>query len=136
MGIAALVTYLVTAVFGFVMLALWATRGGLRPAEGTTVPTRLSAPLVFGHFLLAAAGLVIWIIYLVTSRHVLTWVTLIVLVVVALGGALLFGRWLGARHQLTPEAKLPVPVVYGHGLVAVATVILVLLTALRVGGAA
>ncbi|MFF0864684.1 hypothetical protein ACFYUV_23205 [Nonomuraea sp. NPDC003560] len=76
MEIAALITWLVTAVGGFSMLGTWIARGGV--AQQKAGESRLPAPVLFGHFLVA--------------------------------------------------------VVAGHGLFAVVTVVLVLLTALGVGG--
>ncbi len=43
MGIAALVTWLLTAVGGFVMLGIWIARGSRRTS-------RFSPGLIFGHF--------------------------------------------------------------------------------------
>lgn len=157
MEIAALVTWLVTAVGGFVMLGVWLSRGGARAqsrasatagpggaggtAAATTTPTRLAPPLVFGHFLLAVAGLIVWLIYLVTDNTALAWTAFVLLLPVAVLGFTMLARWIGAgdhRHGSTagsrPESHFPLPVVIGHGLFAVATVLLVLLTALGVGG--
>jgi hypothetical protein len=140
MSIAALVTWLVTAVLGFTMLGMWVSRGGLRTANaGTgassspTVPSRFAAPMVFGHFLLAAAGLVVWIVYLVVENESLPWVAFGLLVVVAVLGDVLFLRWWRSKGEDTAESRFPRPVVYTHGLFAVATVVLVLLVALGIG---
>jgi manganese efflux pump family protein len=159
MAIAALITWLVTAVGGFVMLAAWLSRGGARPPARTsatagvtrdaagaaglpvTAPTRLPPPLVFGHVLLAVAGLVVWIVYLVNDSEGLAWTAFIILVPVALLGLTMFARWVQAGdHRRSaasgaprPESHFPLPVVIGHGLFAVTTVVLVLLTALGIG---
>ena len=146
MEVTALITWLITALGGFYMLGTWISRGGLAP--GST--SRLPKPVLFGHFLLAATGLVIWIIYLATDTHALAWTALIVLIPVALLGLTMFARWLavyrgkpvaahaavGAGAGATPaggqepaERGFPVPIVLGHGLFAVITLILVLLTA-------
>jgi hypothetical protein len=108
----------------------------------TTAPTRLPQPLVFGHFGLAVAGLVVWIIYLATDSTGVAWAAFVVLLSVALLGFTMFARWLaggGPQHRshpdgTPPENHLPVPVVAGHGLLAAATLILVLLAALGIGG--
>lgn len=137
MGIAALITWLVTAVLGFTMLGMWVARGGLRAVgggAGAGATSRFAPGLVFGHFLLAAAGLVIWIVYLVADAEALTWVAFGLLLVVAILGDVLFVRWYRGRGSASVESGLPKPVVYAHGLFAVTTVILVLLTALGVGG--
>jgi manganese efflux pump family protein len=161
MEVAALVTWLVTAVGGFVLLGTWLARGGARSPAGTsaaagvardaagsaglpvTAPTRLPPPLVFGHVLLAVAGLVVWIVYLVNDSEALAWTAFVLLVPVALLGLTMFARWLQAGdHRRTapvdagaarPESHFPLPIVIGHGLFAVTTVVLVLLTALGVG---
>jgi hypothetical protein len=157
MGIAALIAWVLTAGGGFVLLGRWIAAGGLRQQRDRT--TRFPAGLVFGHFALAAAGLVLWIVYLLLDAPRLTWVALGLLVLVALLGFTLFTRWLPSRRPAAAvpagvgagaprtgvggpggaagtepaERRLPVPVVAAHGLVAVATVVLVLLTALGVG---
>ncbi|MDX2593085.1 MULTISPECIES: hypothetical protein [Streptomyces] len=147
MDIAALVAWVVTALGGFVLLARWISRGGLR--QQRTGTTRFPAPLVFGHFLLAAAGLIVWIVYLAADRPALAWTSFCVLVAVALLGFAMFARWVpvhrtaapasaavgDAREETTPaERHLPVPVVAAHGLLGAASLVLVLLAALGVGG--
>ncbi|MFE9370404.1 hypothetical protein ACFYM2_11595 [Streptomyces sp. NPDC006711] len=82
MDTAALVTWVITALGGFYMLGTWLTRGGAR--GGTS---RLPVPVVFGHFALAAIGLVVWIVYLVTDKDALAWTAFILLVPVALLGS-------------------------------------------------
>lgn len=134
MAIAALLCWLVTALLGLTMFGLWVRRGGLRAARGdASVPTRLVPPLIFGHLLLAVAGLVVWIIYIVNDEDLLGWIAFGLLVLVAVLGELMFMRWRRSRSEGTPEARFPLAIIYGHGLFAVATVVLVLLTALGVG---
>jgi hypothetical protein len=132
MAVTALITWLVTATGGFVMLGTWIARGGHRPGSGT----RLAPGLVFGHFALAVVGLVLWIVYLVAGNRALAWIAFAVLLPVALLGFTMFARWIPTvrRPGGTPESRLPVPVVAGHGLFAAATLVLVLLTALGAGG--
>ncbi|OLZ65397.1 hypothetical protein AV521_32505 [Streptomyces sp. IMTB 2501] len=142
MDIAALVAWVVTAVGGFVLLARWISRGGLRQQQTKT--THFPAPLVFGHFLLAAAGLVVWIVYLAADRAAVAWAAFGILVAVALLGFTMFARWVAVQRTAVPatageettpaERHLPVPVVAAHGLLGTATLVLVLLAALRVGG--
>lgn len=137
MSIAALVLWLVTAGGGFYLLVRWLARGGVRQAG----VTRLSPPLIFGHFLLAALGLVVWIAYLVLDNDTLGWVALGVLVAVALLGFTMFFRWLPtyrSRTQLIEavpaERSFPIPVVLAHGALAATTIVVVLLANLGVGG--
>ena len=144
MDIAALVTWLITALGGFYLLGTWITQGGPRKQ------TRFPAPVIFGHFLLAATGLVVWIVYVFADTKALAWIAVGLLVPVALLGLTMFARWLptsrssaahigpgtatAAELQVPAERHFPVGVVVGHGLFAVVTVVLALLTALGVGG--
>ncbi|WP_225630757.1 hypothetical protein [Streptomyces solaniscabiei] len=140
MDIAALVTWVITALGGFFMLGTWLSRGGAR--GGTS---HLPVPVIFGHFALAAIGLVLWIVYVVADKDALAWTAFILLVPVALLGFVMLARWLPvhrARATTTAtagqdgpaERHFPVAVVLAHGLFAVVTVVLVLLSALGVGG--
>ena len=146
MGVAALITWIITALGGAVLLVTWLSRGG--PRAHDTGASRFPPGLILGHFLLAATGLVIWIIYLITDADALTWVALAILVVVAGLGLTMVTRWRqdrvavaaggtgaapGTEVSRPPEQHFPVAVVYLHGLLAVVTVVLVLLTALGVG---
>ena len=143
MAIAALITWLITAAGGFWMLGIWVARGGTREPRTSSFPPAL----IFGHFGLAAAGLVLWIIYVATDTTALAWIAFVLLVPVALLGFTMVTRWRANRRVAAPvvagpaaggteqpESHLPVPVVYGHGLFAVTTVVLVLLAAIGVGG--
>src|SRR3954452_4714209 len=105
MGVAALVAWVLTAGGGFVLLSRWIAAGGLRQQGDRT--TRFPAGLVFGHFGLAAAGLILWIVYLVLDADRLTWVALALLVVIALLGFTMFSRWLPTRRATTVPAGAP-----------------------------
>ena len=144
MSIAALITWLITAGIGAFMLARWINHGGLRRSGGGA--THFPPVRVFGHFLLAAAGLVVWIVYLVTDNSVLAWIAFADLVLVALLGGLLVKRWAadgraamaaGDRSVVAEvdlaEQHIPRTPVILHGVFAVSTVVLVLLTAVGVG---
>jgi hypothetical protein len=147
MGIAALITWVLTAGGGFYMLATWVSKGGTRQPRTSNFPPAL----IFGHFALAAVGLVVWIVYVITDTEALTWIAFVLLLPVALLGFTMLSRWIPMRRtsmraatgasgtsavseQAPPEQHFPVPVVAGHGLLAVVTLVLVLLTALGVGG--
>jgi hypothetical protein len=166
MKIAALITWLVTAGGGFYLLGTWLARGGVRQQQART--TRFRAPVIFGHFGLAAAGLVVWIVYVAVDKTGLAWAAFIILLPVALLGFTMFARWIGvyrgagggngrtaaapgghtapgvartatatsapATEAVPAERHLPVGVVVGHGLLAATTLVLVLLTAIGVGG--
>ena len=158
MSIAALITWIVTAGFGFFMLIRWATRGGVKKVDGAG--THLPPVRVFTHFGLAAAGLIIWIIYLLTDSTILAWIAVVDLVIIAIIGVVMVRQWAkdgraamaaaaggpGGANEGTVEARrvdagtvdlaeqhIPRPPVVLHGIFAVSTLILVLLTALGVG---
>jgi manganese efflux pump family protein len=144
MMFAALATWVLAAVMGAYLLATWIANGGLR-RRGGEQPSRFAPQLILGHGGLAATGLVVWITYLVLATAVLAWAALADLVLVALLGATMFGLWIRAghgrsrgRHVAGPrhaaEDHFPPPAVVGHGLFAVATVVLVLVTALQTAG--
>jgi uncharacterized membrane protein len=131
MAVAALITWLITAVGGFIMLGVWLSRGGHQPGSGS----RLVPALVFSHFTLAVIGLVVFIVHLVVGGAALAWIAFVLLLPVAVLGFTMFGRWLSSRRSATAESRFPVVVVIGHGLFAATTLVLVLLTALGVGRA-
>jgi hypothetical protein len=57
MEVAALVTWVITALGGFVLLGTWLSRGGMRARDAGA--SRFPPGLILGHFLLAATGLVL-----------------------------------------------------------------------------
>jgi hypothetical protein len=112
--------------------------------QGREPGSRIRPPLILSHFLLAAAGLVVWIAYLATDNDSLAWIAFVMLAIVALLGWTMFFVWYQRRQSRgavaeavdpgTPaEQHFPVAVVALHGVLAVTTVVLVLLTALEVG---
>ena len=134
---AALITWVATAGLGFVMLAIWLSRGGMKQGTG------IRPFLILSHFGLAATGLVIWIAYLASDNDTLAWIAFVILAVVALLGWTMFAIWYQRRQARgavteavdpgTPaEHHFPVSVIALHGVLAVTTVLLVLLTALEV----
>ena len=137
---AALIAWIVTAGGGLFLFSIWLARGGTRQQQ---TRGRIRPPLILNHFLLAATGLVVWIIYVIADSDALAWVAFVILAVVALLGFTMFGIWsrqrgAGAGSQAAvaeraPEQGFPVAVVGLHGLLAVTTVVLVLLAALDVG---
>ena len=153
MNVAALIAWLVTALGGFYLLGKWLAGGGVRG------PSRFPAPVIFGHFLLAAAGLIVWIVFLIAHAKALAWTAFVILVPVAALGFTMFFRWIGVHRGVTApapaparvgassatsatpatsaaaaavpaERHLPVPVVLAHGALAATTLVLVLLAAL------
>ena len=135
---AALITWLLTAGGGFVLLSIWLARGGMRQQAASG--NRIRPPRIMSHFLLAATGLVLWIIYVANDSDTLAWIAFAALLVVAVLGFTMFAIWLQRRQQRaqteanTPaEQHFPVAVVGLHGVLAATTLVLVLLTALGVG---
>lgn len=134
---AALITWLATAGLGFFLLAMWLSRGGMKQSTG------IRPFLILSHFGLAATGLVIWIAYLASDNDTLAWIAFVILALVALLGWAMFAIWYQRRQArgavteavdpTTPaEQHFPVSVIALHGVLAVTTVLLVLLTALEV----
>lgn len=116
------------------MLAKWVGGGGHRQPSSTKLPPAV----VFGHFALAATGLVLWIIYLGADNHAIGWIAIAALAIVAVLGFVLLARWVPtyrARQtvggqstaEAPPERSFPVAVVVAHGALAVVTVVLALL---------
>lgn len=133
-------TWLLAALVGLYLLRTWIVNGGLRRDQAER-PSRFAPPLILGHGGLAASGLVVWIVYLVADLDPIAWCAFAVLVPVAALGSTMFGLWLRSgsarrrgKHAYVPrhaaEDHFPPPAVLGHGVFAVTTVVLVLLTAL------
>lgn len=144
MAIASVILWILTAGGGAFMLAKWVGGGGHREPTSSHLPPAA----VFGHFALAAVGLVLWIIYAVTDNHPIGWVALALLVPVVILGFVMVARWLAARRvpggghgqgasgpaaAVPPERSFPVPVVVAHGVLAVATIVTALLALAEIG---
>lgn len=138
---ATLACWLATAAAGLAMLLVWVSHGGLSGGS------RLPQAVVLGHGLLAVAGLGVWIAYVKTRQVVLAWTAFGLLLPVVLIGLAMYLRWLtdrrvrgmpvgGAlpvRQDIPAERWFPRSLVFGHGLLATATLVLVLLVAVGVG---
>jgi hypothetical protein len=148
---AALITWVITALGGFGLLAIWLQRGGVKQASQPG--RRIRPQMIFTHLLLAATGLVLWIIYVASDTKGFAWVAFALLLAVAGLGFGMLALWiqrrqagavptgggaagaLGAGEGAAPaEQHFPVPLVVGHGAIAATTLVLVLLAALDVGG--
>jgi hypothetical protein len=146
MSFAALITWFAAVVAGLCLLAIW-----LIEYDKSDVASHLPRTMVSAHGLLAVGGLVVWSAYLDGGTSSLAWSAAAILAVVAVLGLTMAGRWLavyrayktpsavavpagahaaGTEHLVPPERKLPVPVVVVHGVLAAATIVLVLLTAI------
>ena len=146
---AALITWVITAGGGFILLGLWLQGGGMRQSRHSS--TVIRPPLILSHFALAATGLVLWIIYIASDSDALAWIAFALLAVVAVLGFTMLAIWLQQRRspaavtagtaagsaaelEQPAERRFPIPVVVAHGLLAATTLVLVLLTAAGVGG--
>ena len=144
---AALIVWVITALGGFGLLGIWLQRGGMKQAAQPG--RRIRPPVIFTHMLLAATGLVLWIVFLASGTRGFAWVAFGLLLVVASLGFGMLALWLQRRGAAAPaaapgapggegtmpaEQHFPIPIVVAHGLVAATTLVLVLLAALKVGG--
>src|SRR5579859_6180387 len=160
MGFAALMTWCGTVLLGLYMLTVWLIENDATGPGASHLPT----PVVFTHLALAVSGLGVWVIYLLADRQKLAWVAVGALSLIVLLGLSMFARWIpvhrgpdetaprapfpgeplpfpgeplpfpGYPPAAPPESNFTVAVVTCHGLLAVTTYVLVLLTALNVGG--
>lgn len=151
MSVAALVTWIVTALAGLYLLAIWLIE--YDPDFQRAAATRLPVPVISGHVLFALGGLALWLMYLITDKDVFAWATIGVLAFVATFGITMAVRWIGVYRAgsaraaepggpasrgggelaVPPERHFPVSVVIGHGIFAVTTIVLVVLTVLGFG---
>jgi hypothetical protein len=139
---AALIVWILTAGGGLVLLSIWLRNGGIGQARESG--QRIRPPLLFSHFLLAAAGLVLWIVYLANDSDTVKWIAFVLLLVVALIGFTMLAIWMSRRQaaaaghaageeSLPAEQRFPVPIVGLHGVAAATTLVLVFLTNIGVG---
>jgi hypothetical protein len=133
MAVAALGAWILTAACGSYLLSSWLPGGILRGNWG------LPGLLLYGHILLAAAGLASWVGYLVTDNARAGWGAFGALSVVAGVGYIRFVQWLpkygqhADRHSVagSPAAReFPFGAVLLHGMCAAVTIALVLVALL------
>ena len=148
MAIAALILWLATIGAGWSLLAIWLVEYDRTFHESAT--TRLPIPVMGVHALCALGGLAVWIGFLLAGTQRLALTATAILGLAAVLGFIMVTRWIGVwrAHKarsaalnaplggvviidVPPERHLPVTLVIGHGVLAVATVILVLLTVLH-----
>jgi hypothetical protein len=158
MSLLTLFIWITTAGGGLFLLSIWLIEydQDLKPASRS----RLSAPVILAHVLPAGGGIVIWGAYLIFDDQWLAWLCVCALAVAVTFGLVMVTRWVAvyrtkrarmryvrARHG-TPgefaallaadegpaERHFPLLLVVGHGILAVTTVTLVVLIALRGGG--
>ena len=87
----ALLTWVVTALGGLFLLAIWLIE--YDPDFQRAAATRLPVPVISGHAMLAILGLVAWVSYLITGNDQFAWATLAILAVVVSLGITMATRW-------------------------------------------
>jgi hypothetical protein len=149
MSIIALITWITAAGGGLYLVSIWLIE--YDKEFQAAVATRLPPVVLASHVTLAGGGLLVWVAYLVLDAEKLAWISVLALVLAATLGIFMALRWVGVYRESRalklqaaidgrpiglgpPERNFPLPVVIGHGLFAVTTIALVLLTAIGVGG--
>ena len=141
MSVVGLFTWIITVFLGLALVVIWIVEYD-REFQSAAA-TRLPVPVISGHALLAMCGLFLWISYLLLDQARLAWAAAAVLGAVAVLGLVMAARWirvyraysdpgpsLTRRAAVPAERHFPLPVVVAHGIMAVATLVLVLLTVL------
>jgi manganese efflux pump family protein len=108
LGYAALISWLITVGLGSWMMARWITRGGFRRARLSKAG--LPPSLIFTHFGLAVAGLLVWGAYLATGLTAVAWAGCVLLLPVAGLGMAMLSLWLPERSlaaTTVPAATVP-----------------------------
>jgi hypothetical protein len=147
MGFATVITWFATVLMGLFMLAVWLIENDV--TSHRVARSRLPVPIILTHLGLAATGLSVWVAFLIFNRKSLAWTAVGILVAIAVLGATMFLRWIpvyrgparsaglpqppGGMVAVPAEGNFPVVVVTAHGLLAVSTLVLALLTALGNG---
>jgi hypothetical protein len=112
LSLAALGAWILAAGSGSYILGAWISHGGIRRLRAGGAG--LSPVVIFGHFALAATGLLVWIIFLATGWAALAWAAVgLLLPVAGLGMAMLTLGLSGepARAVLAgPVPAVPLPV--------------------------
>jgi len=149
MGIVALVTWISAAAAGLYLVSIWLIE--YDKDFQTAGATRLRPVVLVSHVTLASGGLIVWAGYLFFKSNRLAWISVLALLLAATLGITMAIRWIGVYREtremrlqavvdprLTgagpPERNFPLPVVIGHGVLAVTTLTVVVLIAFGVGG--
>ena len=141
MSIAALFAWLLTIFGGIILLMIWIIE--YDSEFQSAAATRLPVPVISAHALLGMGGLVLWLSYILIDQERLAWASVAVLGTVAVLGLVMAARWvrvyrtfahpgpsLTRKRRVPPERNFPVPVVVAHGILAVTTLVLVLVSTL------
>lgn len=98
----ALLTWVVTALGGLFLLAIWLIE--YDPDFQRAAATRLPVPVISGHAMLAIGGLATWVTYLITDNDQFAWATLVILAVVVTLGMTLATRWVAVYRSTAKPA--------------------------------
>jgi hypothetical protein len=139
MSIAALFAWMATVLAGLALLVIWLMEYDRESQRAAA--TRLPVPVISAHALLGVGGLLLWGLYLAGDEDRFGWATVADLGVVIVLGLTMAARWIGVYRgyaapdssptrviTVPPERYFPPPVVIIHGLLAVATLFLVVST--------
>ena len=142
MSAASLFAWIATVFVGLMLLVIWLME--YDPQFQSAAATRLPIPVISTHALLGMAGLLLWGSYLLADEDRLAYATIADLGVAVVLGLTMAGRWIrvyrtyrrpadrdpSAARVVTvpPERNFPISAVILHGVLATATVVLVVLT--------
>jgi manganese efflux pump family protein len=102
LGIAALISWVVTASIGGYMLRTWIARGGLRRQRATGVG--VPPAVVFGHAGAALTGLTVWIIYLASGWDPVAWLAVLLVGTAISMGICMVTLWTPYPIRTDPNA--------------------------------
>jgi hypothetical protein len=144
MSAASLFAWIATVLVGLLLLVIWLME--YDPQFQSTAATRLPIPVISTHALLGMAGLLLWGAYLLADEDRLAYATIADLAVAVALGLTMAWRWIGVYRTyrtaprrdasvtrvmtVPPERHFPLSAVVLHGVLAVTTVILVVVTVL------
>jgi hypothetical protein len=118
MPVVALITWIITALGGLYLLAIWLIE--YDPDFQRAAATRLPVPVISGHVLFAIGGLVIWLMYLVTDEDIFEWATVAILAFVATFGLTMAVRWIGVYRSSPLPSRSPLLYEPQPGMIEVA----------------
>ena len=142
MSAASLFAWIATVLVGLLLLVIWLME--YDPQFQGAAATRLPIPVISTHALLGMAGLILWGAYLLADEDRLAYATIADLGIAVVLGLTMAVRWIGVYRTyrgaprrnpaatqvvtVPPERHFPLPAIILHGILAVTTVGLVLLT--------
>ena len=109
----ALLTWVVTALGGLFLLAIWLIE--YDPDFQRAAATRLPVPVISGHAMLAIGGLATWVTYLITDNDEFAYATLVILAVVVCLGMSMATRWVVVYRSTAKPARARVAAAAGAG---------------------